>query len=75
MKQVHIDIAMPATNISRFLNEWIDDNMPIDIVVKHGVRNGMKMVGFYVYGSTQEDALAKVEALEKLINHGKSYKQ
>lgn len=75
MKQMYIDIAIPADKISEFLNEWIDKNMPIDIVVKHGVRNGMKMIGFYVYGSTQEDALAKVAALEKLIKHGKSYKQ
>lgn len=75
MKQMHIDIAMPANEITGFLNEWIDENMPIDIVVKRGVRNGMKMVAFYVYGSTQEDALAKVGALEKLIKHGKSNKQ
>lgn len=75
MKQMHIDIAMPANEITRFLNEWINENMPIDIVVKRGVRNGMKMVAFYVYGSTQEDAMAKVEALEKLIKHGKSDKQ
>ena len=75
MKQMHIDIAMPANEITRFLNEWINENMPIDIVVKRGVRNGMKMVAFYVYGSTQEDAMAKVEALEKLIKHDKSDKQ
>lgn len=75
MKQIHIDIAMPAQEISGFLNEWINENMPIDIVVKRGIRNGKKEVAFYVYGSTQEDAIAKVAALEKLIDHGKSYKQ
>lgn len=75
MKQMYIDIAMPANRISGFLNKWIEENMPIDIVVKHGVRNGKKVVVFYVYGSTQEDAIAKVAALEKLIDHGKSDKQ
>lgn len=68
MKQKHIDIAMPVSEISKMLNEWIDENMPLDIVVKRGTRHGYKMITFYVYGSTPEDLNAKVEALETLLN-------
>lgn len=68
MKQMHIDIAMPVSEISNMLNEWIDENMPLDIVVKRGTRHGCKMIAFYVYGSTAEDLNAKVEALETLLN-------
>ena len=68
MKQMHADVAMPEDMITHGVNEWIDENMPIDIEVKRGEHNGRKMVAFYIYGSTQEDIIAKCEALGKLLN-------
>ena len=68
MRQMHGDMAMPEASIPKGLNEWIDTNMPMDIVVKRGEHNGQKMVAFYIYGSTQEDIIAKCEALGKLLN-------
>lgn len=68
MKQMHADVAMPEASITQVMNEWIDANMPIDIEVKRGEHNGQKMVAFYIYGSTQEDIIAKCEALGKLLN-------
>lgn len=67
MRQMHGDIAMPEASIPKVMNEWIDANMPMDIVVKRGMHKGCKMIAFYVYGSTQEDILAKCNALGKLL--------
>lgn len=67
MSLMHGDMAMPEASIPKGLNEWIDTNMPMDIVVKRGMHKGCKMIAFYVYGSTQEDILAKFNALGKLL--------
>lgn len=68
MNLMHGDMAMPEASIPKGMNEWIYANMPMDIVVKRGMHKGCKMIAFYVYGSTQEDILAKCNALEVLIN-------
>lgn len=68
MEQMHIDVVMPTAEISKALNIWLDKNLPADISIRRGIRKGRKMVCFSVYGSSQEDIMAKWEALEKLLN-------
>lgn len=68
MKQMHIDVVMPATGISKALNTWFDENLPTDIRIRMGVKKGRKVVCFTVYGSSQEEIIAKWESLEKVIN-------
>jgi len=67
MKQMHIDVVMPTAEISKALNTWFDENLPIDIRIRRGVKKGRKVVCFSIYGSTQENIMAKWDALEKLI--------
>lgn len=67
MKQMHIDVVMPTAEISKALNTWFDENLPIDIRIRRGVKRGRKVVCFSIYGSTQENIMAKWDALEKLL--------
>ena len=67
MKQMHIDVVMPTAEISKALNTWFDENLPIDIRIRRGVKKGRKVVCFSIYGSTQENIMAKWNALEKLL--------
>lgn len=67
MEQMHIDAVMPTAEISKALNTWFDENLPIDIKIRRGVKKGRKVVCFSIYGSTQEDIMAKWNALEKLL--------
>ena len=67
MGQMHIDIVMPTAEISKALNTWFDENLPIDIRIRRGVKKGRKVVCFSIYGSTQENIMAKWDALEKLL--------
>ena len=67
MKQMHIDVVMPTAEISNALNTWFDENLPIDIRIRRGVKKGRKVVCFSIYGSTQENIMAKWNALEKLL--------
>ena len=67
MEQMHIDVVMPTTEISKALNTWFDENLPIDIRIRRGVKKGRKVVCFSIYGSTQENIMAKWNALEKLL--------
>lgn len=67
MEQMHIDVVMPTAEISKALNTWFDENLPIDIKIRRGVKKGRKVVCFSIYGSTQEDIMAKWNALEKLL--------
>lgn len=69
MGQMHIDIVMPTAEISKALNTWFDENLPIDIRIRRGVKKGRKVVCFSVYGSTQENIMAKWNALEKLLKN------
>lgn len=69
MKQMHIDVVMPTAEISKALNTWFDENLPIDIRIRRGVKKGRKMVCFSIYGSTQENIMAKWDALEKLLKN------
>ena len=65
MEQMHIDVVMPTAEISKALNTWFDENLPIDIRIRRGVKKGRKVVCFSIYGSTQENIMAKWNALEK----------
>ena len=67
MEQMHIDVVMPPAEISKALNTWFDENLPIDIRIRRGVKKGRKVVCFSIYGSTQENIMAKWNALEKLL--------
>lgn len=67
MEQMHIDVVMPATEIPKALNTWFDENLPTDIRIRLGVKKGRKVVCFSIYGSTQENIMAKWNALEKLL--------
>lgn len=67
MEQMHIDVVMPTAEISKALNTWFDKNLPIDIRIRRGVKKGRKVVCFSIYGSTQENIMAKWNALEKLL--------
>lgn len=67
MEQMHIDVVMPTAEISKALNTWFDENLPIDIRIRRGVKKGRKVVCFSIYGSTQENIMAKWNALEKVI--------
>lgn len=67
MEQMHIDVVMPTAEISKALNTWLDENLPIDIRIRRGVKKGRKVVCFSIYGSTQENIMAKWNALEKLL--------
>lgn len=67
MKQMHIDVVMPTAEIPKALNTWFDENLPIDIRIRRGVKKGRKVVCFSIYGSTQENIMAKWNALEKLL--------
>lgn len=67
MEQMHIDVVMPTAEISKALNTWFDENLPIDIRIRRGVKKGRKVVCFSIYGSTQENIMAKWDALEKLL--------
>ena len=67
MEQMHIDVVMPTAEISKALNTWFDENLPIDIRIRRGVKKGRKVVCFSIYGSTQEIIMAKWNALEKLL--------
>ena len=67
MEQMHIDVIMPTAEISKALNTWFDENLPIDIRIRRGVKKGRKVVCFSIYGSTQENIMAKWNALEKLL--------
>ena len=69
MGQMHIDIVMPTAEISKALNTWFDENLPIDIRIRRGVKKGRKVVCFSIYGSTQENIMAKWNALEKLLKN------
>lgn len=67
MEQIHIDVVMPTAEISKALNTWFDENLPIDIRIRRGVKKGRKVICFSIYGSTQENIMAKWNALEKLL--------
>ena len=67
MTQMHIDVVMPTAEISKALNAWLDENLPVDIRIRRGVKKGRKVVCFSIYGSTQENIMAKWNALEKLL--------
>lgn len=67
MEQMHIDVVMPTAEISKALNAWLDENLPIDIRIRRGVKKGRKVVCFSIYGSTQENIMAKWNSLEKLL--------
>ena len=67
MEQMHIDVVMPTAENSKALNTWFDENLPIDIRIRRGVKKGRKVVCFSIYGSTQENIMAKWNALEKLL--------
>lgn len=67
MEQMYIDVVMPTAEISKALNTWFDENLPIDIRIRRGVKKGRKVVCFSIYGSTQENIMAKWNALEKLL--------
>lgn len=67
MEQMHIDVVMPTAEISKALNTWLDENLPIDIRIRRGMKKGRKVVCFSIYGSTQENIMAKWNALEKLL--------
>lgn len=67
MEQMHIDVVMPTAEISKALNTWLDENLPIDIRIRRGMKKGRKVVCFSIYGSTQENIMAKWNALEKVI--------
>lgn len=64
---MHIDVVMPTAEISKALNTWLDENLPIDIRIRRGMKKGRKVVCFSIYGSTQENIMAKWNALEKLL--------
>lgn len=68
MKQMRVDMMVPAPSVPRLLDEWLDKGIAIDITVRKGTRKGRKMVVLGIYGTTQEDINAKIEALESLIN-------
>lgn len=68
MKQMRVDMMVPASSVPRLLDEWLDKGIAIDITVRKGTRKGRKMVVLGIYGTTQEDINAKIEALESLIN-------
>ena len=65
---MHIDVVMPAREISEAMTKWLDSNLPLDIQLRRGNRKGEKVVCFSVYGTTQENIMAKWEALERLIS-------
>ena len=68
MGQTYIEVVMPASEIKKSLEVWLENNLPMDIEVRKGKRNGKKVVSFTVYGSSQEEIIAKWESLEKVIN-------
>ena len=68
MEQMHIDVVMPTADISKALNTWLDKGLPTDISIRRGTRKGRKVVCFSIFGSSQEDIMAKWEAVEKLLN-------
>ena len=64
---MHIDVVMPANEIKKSLDRWLDVNLPVDISIRRGKRKGRKVVCFTIYGTTQEDINTKWNALEKLL--------
>lgn len=67
MKQMHVDMAIPAKTLSKTLETWMSENLPVDIAVRSGKRKGKRVVVLSVYGTTQQDILDKIEALDKII--------
>lgn len=67
MGQMHIDVIMPASEISKALNKWLEENLPVDISMRRGRKKGRKIVCFTIYGTTQENINAKLEGLEKVL--------
>ena len=68
VEQMHIDVVIPASEIKKTLDSWLDENLPMDITMRRGKKKGRKVVCFSIYGSSQETIMAKWEALEKLLN-------
>lgn len=68
MKPMRVDMVVPAASVPRLLDEWLDRGIAVDITIRKGTRKGRKVVVLGIYGSTQEDINAKIEALESLIN-------
>ena len=63
-----VQMVIPAKDVSAILLDFIKDNLPFDITVRTGKsRRGQRRVCFSINGSTQEDILAKIDALEAVI--------
>lgn len=67
MKQMHVDMLVPAKELSKALETWMGESLPVDISVRSGKRKGKRVLVLSVYGTTQEDILDKIEALNKII--------
>lgn len=73
-----IQVAMSAEILSKSLNLWLENSLPLDISIRQGKSpKGQRCVVFSIAGSSQEDILAKWEALEALIEkeHEESHQQ
>lgn len=69
MKQMCVQMRMPSADVPATMLEWLEDSLPFDITVRTGRGfMGQRRVVFSVYGSTQTDIMAKLEALETFID-------
>lgn len=63
-----IQVAMSAELVTKSLNLWLENNLPLDISIRQGkTPKGQRRVVFTIFGSSQEDIMAKWEALKTLI--------
>ena len=67
MASMHIDVMMPSAKVPEALDKWFDENLPLDIVIRRGKRRNRRVVCITIYGMTLEDMMAKLDALEALI--------
>ena len=77
-RMMKIQVAMSAELLTKGLNLWLENNLPLDISIRQGkTPKGKRRVVFNIAGSSQEDILAKWEALETLIekSHEESHQQ
>lgn len=67
MKQMRVDMLVPAASVPAFIEEWFGQGITVDITVRKSTVKDKKILCLSVYGSTQEEIMAKIEAVESLI--------
>ncbi|MDE6346384.1 MAG: hypothetical protein K2L55_06935 [Muribaculaceae bacterium] len=60
-------ITLMAEYVPRLLNEWLANSLPVDLTIKAGRWNGLRVIRVTIEAQTPEDLMAKSKAFNAMI--------